>query len=537
MRSLATLFGDARTLTTELLGHLREAESKTHHPRVLYQALDAYYHNSGLYDQLRYVLNEQGIWTPSAKALRNPAHATVEFYVSTIASGGLSDALPVVVEGEATEDRDSSSRNTPLLSENIHTIWDWSNMQANKSVQTRRMTLYGDKWWRISTRHRPEDNTVTRVYEQPIWPGNITDFEADERGFITYVRMDIPQSRIVNRQVQRWTYTEEWSKETGRFRTWNHSRGLDATLDDIGPPETDEDIESLGIDFVPFVQAKFRDVGEDRGYGAFTHALDIIDEANQQATRLAQMLFRHNKPYWVAQGGRGRENRPLPAPRLDRQSLNGNGNGNLDLDDDTIIGLPGDAQLQSLIPNINYAAALDVLRDTIGAIEQHYLPELSYYRLSEREDLSGRAIRLMLSAAISRVDEARGNFDGALVRANKMALTMAAFHDLPGFEQYPENAFEQGLFDHHIAHRDVIPLNDVEEAQAETERMRALEIKRADLGVPLEQLWKEAGYTKEERTQMRQWHIDEQVALEEAIQRRFDRGMVTDDDNDDLSEL
>src|SRR5690625_3153282 len=137
MRLLSSLFTDSRSFTNELLGAVRASETAAH-PRVLYAALDAYYHNSGLYDQLRYVLQDQGIWTPAAKALRNPAHAVVEFYVSTIASGNLANALPLVVDGEGDRP-DQSSRDTgnPQLSELIQQIWQWSNTQANKSVQVR----------------------------------------------------------------------------------------------------------------------------------------------------------------------------------------------------------------------------------------------------------------------------------------------------------------------------------------------------------------------------------------------------------------
>lgn len=520
MRLISTLFSDARAITNELLGSVRGSET-VQHPRVLYAALDAYYHNSGLYDQLRHVLNEQGTWTPASKAVRNPAHAVVEFYVSTIASGSLDNALPIVVPGGNTGENELSP-----LAESIQTIWSWSNMQANKGVQTRRMALYGDKWWRVSTRQDRNSGRVTGVYEQPIWPGFITDFEADERGNVTYVRMDIPQSEVRNRRTERWTYTEEWSKDTGRFRTWKHTRGMQSSLDDLGRPETDEDIASFGIDFVPFVQAKFRDTGDDRGHGAFTHALDVIDEANQQATRLAQLLFRHNKPVWIASGGRGQDNRPMPPPRL-----SGNNDDTVKLDDDIVVGLSGDQELTSLIPNVNYEAGLRILQDTMDSLGQYYLPELAYYRLSEREDLSGRAIQLMLSAAISRVGEARGSFDGAIVRANKMALTMAAFHRLDGFTQYAAGAFDRGELDHYIADRDVIPLNDLEERQAESERMRSLDIKRNELGVPRQQIWKEVGYSDDEIQSMLQMAATEQAEFDEAAMRRFDRGLVTPDDD------
>jgi hypothetical protein len=94
----------------------------------------------------------------------------------------------------------------------------------------------------------------------------------------------------------------------------------------------------------------------------------------------------------------------------------------------------GNTTLKQLVPNINYEAALHVLQDHMIELEGD-LPELVLYRMSDGRDLSGRAVRLMLQPAIKRVEEARGNAESALMRADQMALTMGQNAGLWGHRQ------------------------------------------------------------------------------------------------------
>jgi hypothetical protein len=121
-----------------------------------------------------------------------------------------------------------------------------------------------------------------------------------------------------------------------------------------------------------------------------------------------------------------------------------------------IVYLNGMASMESLIPNINYAAALDILNAMLNELEAD-LPELAFYRLRDSESFrvaQGRAVRLLLSDAVSRILEARGNAEAGLVRANQMALTIGADVGLFG----DIGTYENGDYDHHFTDRPVIPL-------------------------------------------------------------------------------
>jgi hypothetical protein len=282
-----------------------------------------------------------------------------------------------------------------------------------------------------------------------------------------------------------------WTKET--YRLWEHEKGLNEELARLGDAVEELPLSAFGIDFVPVVWVPFRSVGDQRGVGAFTLQLDKIDEANRQATRLHQMLFRYNRALWAlmanATDGAGR---PLPPPRL------GPGvEDTLDVEDDSIIKLPGMTTLQSLVAQIQDKDALAILDAQIQEIEQD-LPELAYFRLRDAGELSGRAVRLLLGDAIDRLIEVRGNGEAGMIRAQQMALTMGAnagiFQDI--------GTYEAGDFDHSFTERDPFPLTAGE--LAETAKVMT------DAGFPLMTAARYVGFTETEMKELAQDIAEEQ---------------------------
>jgi hypothetical protein len=416
----------------------------------LYRLLKGYYHSNSLYDELNRGLYDRGVWKPAMKPLRNPAFRVVEFYAATLWPGPLDRALPLTVK------RDE-------IREPIARVWAWSNWAAQKQVSARQLAMLGDLFIKVV---KPEDGE--RVYFQVIDPEHVSDFDTDERGFLTYIRVDVPQAERRGDSVKRVTHTEVWTKE--RYRLWVHDRQDGEEIDRLGRPRVEAPLSQLGIDFVPFVHAKFRDIGEARGQAAITPALDKIDEANLQATRLHQMLFRGNKNTWVlrANGVTG-DGRPLPPPSIGGDAGSQAGTNTVTLGDDEVWRLPGTSELQSLVPNINYDAALAVLNAMIDELRRD-LPELVYDELSRMDDASGVAVRLRMTGAIDRVLEARGNAEAALVRANQMALTIGASAGL--FDRI--GRFEDGDFEHGFAERTVVPETKQEAEQVALQRAQRM---------------------------------------------------------------
>ncbi len=469
-----------------------------------YDVLRAYYLANGVYDVLRTILSGLGAKKEALNPLRNPAYRVVEFYAAKTFPGALPQALPIDTENQR-------------LVEPIQQIWTWSNWASEKQAVARSFPMYGDLFLKTATRSNAQGR-VSRVYLQNLEPQTVTDFDSDERGYLTFARIDVPQQRRQrDGKLESYIHTEVWDKATQRFRCWEHKQDASKPLDQLGEPTDDRSFGEFGIDFVPIVWQPFRHVGDARGMAAITPALDKIDEANRQATRLHQMLFRYNKPLWAATaGGVDAAGRPLPPPRL------GGTDGNtLAMSDDPatddVVRLPGITKLDALVPSINYDSALSILRDQMAEIRRD-LPEMIYSEIQERSDLSGVAIRYLMEAAIDRLLEARGNVEAALVRADQMALTIGQSTGL--FRNLGN--YEAGDFAHSFAPRPVLSQPELERAQIVQTYVGA--------GLPLITSTRRAGWSDTEREQMAEERQEEmanqQAGLGAALlnaQERFDR--------------
>ena len=449
---------------------LRQADSFS--PAMWYDMLEAYYKNNGLYDLVQAQLYENAIWTPGMKPLRNPAHRAVEFYVAKVWAGPLERALPIVTQDDTVK-------------EAIQTIWTWSNWGKKKQTAARWFANFGDLIVKVEQKTNTTTGKVERVYLKPIKPKYVTEMTADERGFLTYIRIDVPTGEYM--------HTEVWSKELGLYRLWKHHWPAGAPLEQLGDPVKTKDFTQLGFDFIPIVHAQFQDIGEARGMCCFHHVLDKIDEANRQATRLHEILFRYNKPLnAVSANAMDASGKPLPPPTLRNKDGEIVDSGDtLETGDNDLITLPGMSKIEQLVPQLNYADALSILNAQMTEIARD-LPELLYFELQEKGELSGIAVQRLLGPAIDKVLEARGNAESALVQANQMALTIAKQHQLDGFADL--GTFENGDFDHSFAERAVIPLSQKEISDGIKTDVEA--------GMPLTFSMRSYGYSEDEVKKM-----------------------------------
>jgi hypothetical protein len=354
----------------------------------------------------------------SMKALRNPVNRSTEFFVAKI--------LPDI----------NIQSDKPEVKKDIEKFLQWSNFDGAKQLLLRTLALKGDLFVKVLSKDR-------KVFMENIKPEDVTSYTVDSRGYLTSLRID---REIESDTSLKKYYTEFWDvrSKVAYYSIWEKSTP-NLPLESMGDPSEYKPLAWLGIDFIPIVHVMFRDVGELRGVGCCTAVLDKIAEADRQATRLSQMLFRYNRPLMVvASNSLDAQGKPVPAPLISTKSK-----GSADDDifkENSILSLPGMSSLESLVPPINYADALAILQDMVNEIAQD-LPELKYYSLSDTS-LSGKAISLLLAGAIDRAREARRNFIQGLKRLDEIALTIGRFQNI-----FPESvgSYENGDFEHTIA--------------------------------------------------------------------------------------
>lgn len=440
-RGLANAIGSAEEI---LSAHSSNEISR----RKLAQLMEAYYHNNDLYDSLTNALREAAKYGEPLKPLRNPVFRCVEFYAFTIWPGVLPNALPIETDNDALE---------PVLEK----IWQWSNWGSKKQLAVRQFAITGDMFIRVGD-NSTNDEPATKVNMKCIKSRYISDFKVNGEGHVIAIRYEVPKlidnvSKLV---------TEIWDKHNG-MRTWTHDNGAHTDIERLGRPDVHVPFDQLPIDFVPWVYAPFIDMGseENGGIAPWWNSLDKIDECNRKATRMSDLMFRHNKSSWAAESNMMDANgRPLGAPELEKETLS---------DDETVMYMPGMSKMTSLIPNINWSAHKAAVDDDLLEIERD-LPEIRFFDLLEGGNQSGRALQISMSPAVAKAVEARANAETALIRAHKMAVTIGQRNNIKGFDI---GTFDDGALDHSFREREVLPMT-------EGDRMELVK-GYVDMGVPL----------------------------------------------------
>jgi len=406
---------------------------------MLMQLMFDYYKNNGLYDAVAKALYEQGSWTESMKGLRNPASRIVETYVDQVWSGKLQDVF--LFEEGSTK-----------VQEAVQKIWAWSNWQSRKDLLVRQLAIFGNHFIKIE---QPEDKK--RVYLRLIDPRIVTEFTTDERDYLTYIRMDQQMQDPEQRARLIWR-TEVWDKDRQDVRIWFRDY-LEEDLERLGEADDEAEFSDFGINFVPFVHLRFRDIGEEWGVGPYTLMKDKIDEVNRSVTRLHEMLFRYNKAFLLLSGsGLDASSAPLPAPEISGVVIEEGG-----FRDDDVFQAGADTKVEMMVPDIDYKSALDVAMATMDEIQAD-CPEMRWDEIAKLGDrLSSPSARIMLGSAIKRILSCRIIVEEALIRADQMAITIGQHRGvLEGLGDY-----ESGDLEHSFQSRELIPLSESEQADAD----------------------------------------------------------------------
>src|SRR5262245_44056406 len=226
MDYLSRLFSPGSPISREnLLSPVPMPPGGAYPATYLYDLLETYYFNNGLYDDLQRGLDAAQVAHEAIYGLRNPAFRAVEFYASKLWPGKLPEALPI------------QTKNTRIV-DPIEPVWRWSNWTNKKQLAARWIALYGDLFIKVAQRPPNEATGSTgRVYFEMIKPRTVTDLDLDERGYVTCLRIDVDRERRVGDEVKKYTHVEIWSKDLGTYRRWEHDRGVNFDIERLKPPD------------------------------------------------------------------------------------------------------------------------------------------------------------------------------------------------------------------------------------------------------------------------------------------------------------
>ena len=526
----APVAGSAYPYLSQTMSRITPAELP---PRVLYDFLKQAYLTNGLYDQVRASWAATGYASPNLKAIRNPISAVVD---------ALGDSLypdPLIVTTPRTQgitsqvERAQAEASDPVKAA-IDQVHRWSNWEHAQVKHARHVALYGEAFRKVIV-----DFDAGRVYFELLEPQYVTDYTVDVRDFITACRIDVPQTERDRTGTRQWVHTEAWSKDEQRVRIWRtdgtHEAVAGRDLWDLGEPVREIPLSAFGIDFVPIVRTPFKELDDGRAISAVLPALESIIEADLSATNLHGTVFSELAGAKVLKAvGLDAAGRPLPAPVVGAAPANGQ--AGRQSDDTVTVGrrefwrLPGNMELQDVIPNIDYDAGLAILQDQ-GVHLEVLMPALAYVRISQMAgpELSGKAISYKLLPFVRQVTRARAHVVASDIQGNMMALTLGQAAGIPLFQEL--GSFDAGDFEHTYARQPILTISTLDVAEEKRTRAQAAQA-LASAGVPLGVILVDTLEMSEQEATA----IVEQAAsdAEEAFNRQAELAAAqpTDDDDD-----
>jgi hypothetical protein len=449
---------DARKVRYEIYWAFYEGSAY----RNLHKWATSYRVQFGLY---RYIRN-----------IYNPAYRIGDFWRSHLWGGQLDpeagdgksvpSALPIITKNDKLR---------PAISQ----IWRWSNWQIKKDVTCLWGSVMGDAGLRII-----DDTAKGKVYLALTHPGTIKDVTLDIWGNIKGYTLE-EQRTDPDKPNNMATYTESATRDGDQviYKTFRNNTlyswdGVNSSW-------------SVPYGFIPMVLIKHNDVGLDWGWSELHPIQGKFREADDLASKLSDQIRKMVDAPWFFSG----VNRPSDEKKTTGQTRSITNNPEPGREEIPAVYGPAGSDAKPMVANLDIAAAADYIDSILKEIERDY-PELNSDIHNVQGDISGRALRINRQPAEVKVLQRRAPYDDALVRAQQMALTIAGYRKLEGFQGFDLGSFDAGALDHTIGERPIFakdPLDDLEIDKVFWE----VAVSAKNAGLPLVAYLEEQGWAPE----------------------------------------
>lgn len=376
----------------------------------LCNTLDGYLYNTifeELGPQAFDIVADMSIEDIRPRGLRNPVRVIVGFYQDHVLTGRMVPppltTKEIVLgqgdpEGQPDGDLWIEAKNKQIIGP-IMDIWRWSNFQIKLSEISRNAANYGNCLLVVTEDPGSNDASDGKVYIEVRHPAELVAFERHPgRGHFTYAKVESEESELdpVTRQERHYTFTREYTRE--EIATFKDGKPFDFYGTGLTRWENPHG-------FVPVVMIRHEmATGDDRGLNAYYDGLPEINEMCLVASTVGTNVVKHNSPQWVATGA------TAPEKGLQRG--------------DNMWFLPGATSLDQAIAKLDIAGAYQHIDGLWDVLETKY-PELLLPKIGDQKrDISGAAVRGILTGLIRRGLGARERYEFGLIDAIQMALSM-----------------------------------------------------------------------------------------------------------------
>ena len=308
----------------------------------------------------------------------------------------------------------------------IDTVFDWSNWDTDGVLYVHYGAQYGVSGLRVA-----DLRDIKRVIVQPVDPTLFMTI-----GMSAYDNkpdMSLMVEKRVNADGEDFEYAEVI--EAARIRTF--ADGVPTGFDEREPAYKNE------LGFVPFVEIRHIETGKPLGECTFQKAIPLLDEVNEMASYLADIIKKNVEPQWFARG-------------IEPSDLTQSG-------DNVWFATSPDSDMRPLVPGIDIDGVLAFVKEIAQNVEKA-LPEKAFDDLRRKDQIATATLELQLMELVLKVKRVRPNYDKGLKQALQMVGKAAATMGLSDIAVLDD---EELRFDDQ---RPILPVD--EEAQMKLEMTR-----------------------------------------------------------------
>lgn len=191
------------------------------------------------------------------------------------------------------------------------------------------------------------------------------------------------------------------------------------------------------LGFVPLVERHHLLTGDPLGECTFQKAMPLLDEVNELASYLADIIKKHAEAQWVAIG-------------TEPSDLVRSG--------DNVWFVPQGGDIKPIVAGIDIPGVLQFIQAVRGEV-QDALPELAFSELKDKSQIATATLELQLMELVLKVKRTRPNYDHGLCDALRMAGRAARDMDIRDLVALDDEALTLDV------ERPVLPLDPLTKIQ------------------------------------------------------------------------
>lgn len=308
----------------------------------------------------------------------------------------------------------------------INTIFDWSKWDTDGVLYIHYGAQYG-----VSGLHVADLRTDNMIVVQPVDP--LLFMLIDENLYTDNADMAIWIEKLPGEDGTDFEYAEVTTPDL--IRTFKN--GIPAGFDGRESEYKNE------LGFVPYVEVRHVETGKPLGECTYQKAIPLLDEVNEIASHLADIIKKNADAQWAIFGAEPSD--------IEHAS-------------DVVWFFPQGADAKPLVPGIDIDGVLAFVQEIAKNVKEA-LPEKAFDDLQKKDQVATATLELQLMELVLKIKRVRPNYDRGLTTALQMAgraaktmsLSDIAALDDPGLRFDPE--------------RDILPLDQKTQIELETAQL------------------------------------------------------------------